>query len=84
LFIVYPRHAPPNGIYKFNASHEIINFRAMVMLPKLVPSSFTYDKTLEMKLNFHAWFSVVFQPMPNSIIGLKKAYYNMRRLPICK
>jgi hypothetical protein len=61
LFIVYPRHTPPNGVYKFNASHEIINFRAMIMLPKLVPSSFTYDKTLEMRQKFHAWFSI---PLP--------------------
>jgi hypothetical protein len=63
LFIVYPRHAPPNGVYKFNDSHEIINFMEMVMLPKLVFSSFAYDKTLEMRLQLLLFIKriIVFQ-----------------------
>jgi hypothetical protein len=36
-----PKHAPTNGVSKFNTSHEIIDNKAMVVVSKLVPSSLT-------------------------------------------
>lgn len=52
LFIACQKHVPLNGVDKFNASHEIIDFKVVVMVPKLVPSSLTQHKTFNVKPNF--------------------------------
>ncbi len=41
LFIACTKHAPSNGASKLNASHEITDFRVVVMIPKLIPSFLT-------------------------------------------
>lgn len=41
LFMACWKHAPSKGLYKFNASQEIIDVKLEVMFTKLMPSSFT-------------------------------------------
>jgi hypothetical protein len=39
--MAYLKYAQSKGMGKLNASHEIIDFKVVVMFVKLVPSSFT-------------------------------------------
>jgi len=41
LLVACPKHVATNGVSKFNTSHEIVDFKVMVMVSKLVPSSLT-------------------------------------------
>jgi hypothetical protein len=41
LFITCPKHTSSKWIGKYNALDEITNFRDVVMIAKLMPSSFT-------------------------------------------
>jgi hypothetical protein len=82
LFITCPKHAPSNGVYKLNVSHEITNFRVMVMLWYLHLSHNT--RFLKQDNFFQARLQLPCQPMFNDIINIKKGYRNMTMLPICK
>jgi hypothetical protein len=52
LLITCSKYAPSNGVYKLNASYGITNFKAMVKLPKLVPSFSHNTRFYKMKPNF--------------------------------
>jgi hypothetical protein len=84
LLITCSKYAPSNGVYKLNASYGITNFRAMVKIPNwYLHFHITEDFGNETKLFMHD-LQLPYQPIPVSIIGFKRTYYNMMTLPIKK
>jgi len=79
LFIACSKHAPSKGACKSNASHEITNFKVMVMI------SIIFHKAQNLRFEakgFKHGFQLLCQPFPISVISFKKAYRNMMTLPI--
>ncbi len=58
LLITCSKYAPSNGVYKLNASYGVTNFRAMVKLPKLVPSFSHSTRFWKWNQNFQIWLSI--------------------------
>jgi hypothetical protein len=73
LLITCSKYAPSNGVYKLNASYGITNFKAMVKLPKLVPSFSHNTRFYKMKPNFSSMtFNCLTDPSPIVSLAFKE------------
>jgi hypothetical protein len=67
------KHASSKGSSKLNASQKFTNFRVMIMLPKLILSSFSLLQMLKMQPNFSSMaFNSLANPCPIISMASKK------------
>jgi hypothetical protein len=67
------KHASSKGSSKLNASQKLTNFRVMIMLPKLIVSSFSLLQILKMQPNFSSMaFNSLAKPCPIISLASKR------------